>query len=230
MKKIHKYMFALLIAVVLVIGVADGAFATVYVSNPRNPGTDARISDPTTLLSINEDGSGLSTIGNVTITTDNVTKEVAIISIAMDAVGTLYGFEYVHGSGSRLVEIDSNDASTTVVGNGTFVPGQLNGAAFDRNGNLWVLVFDNVSRNGVLRGFDISTLSLTGNAVDIPEKASVSGGDIAFDLAGTCWFIGTYKNGDSRANTNTPLYTYDFNTATFSLYRTSCRHDCLVAV
>lgn len=180
------------------------AGATIYIINPTQEGGELAPGDTTRLFSIEEDGTGFTDLGYVTLGG----ADVGIGAIAMDSFGTVYGFTYDRFTGqSVLVVIDEGTGVATPVGAGTPVLADLTGAAFDRDGRLWVYDRDDQS----IAEFDITTLSLVGTPLPIPAPVNTNGGDLAFDLDGNCYFQGTVFG-----NTSTPLYACNLDDGTFT--------------
>ena len=181
---------------------AASAHAAIYLSNPRTIGSGGNDADwraPTALFSIDESTGLTTTLPDVTLGG----QDVIVTALALTAGGELYGFLYDNDLGSRLATIDTATSEATLVGAGSFFAGEINGAAFDRNGRLWVVDFADPA-NPSFDEFDIANLSLAGNGFLLPESANLLGGDITFDLDGQCYFIGTLSG-----NSQTKLYTCD---------------------
>lgn len=88
---------------------------------------------PATLFRFNEDGSGFTVIGTITLDS----AEIDVDGLALSAEGILYGFE-VTGTDSRLITIDKTTAQATVVGD--WLTGRdIRGATFDNQGRLLTL-------------------------------------------------------------------------------------------
>ncbi|MEM9453807.1 MAG: myxococcus cysteine-rich repeat containing protein [Myxococcota bacterium] len=192
---------ALVGALTLAPSVAD---ATIYIVNPTPEGGAAVPGDTTRFFSIEEDGTGFTDLGFVTVGGANT----GVGAIAMDSFGTIYGFTYDRFTGlSTLVTVDPATGAATAVGAGTPVLADLTGAAFDRDGRLWV--YDRGDQS--IYEFDIMTLSGVGAPLPIPAPGSTNGGDLAFDLDGNCYFQGTVPN-----NSSTPLYACDLDAGTFT--------------
>lgn len=185
------------------LAVAPGvANATIYITNPTSGG-NAIPGPQTHLFSIEEDGTGLTNLGFVTL--DGADARIG--SIAMNATGVLYGFVYdADAEQSVLATIDPDTLEATVVGAGTPTPGLITGAGFDRLGRLWV--YDRTDQT--VYEYDPIGLVALGTPFGIPNPADTDGGDLAFDLDGNCYFQGTFLG-----NTSTPFYSCDLDDGTF---------------
>lgn len=180
------------------------AGATIYIVNPTQQGGELEPGDATRFFSIEEDGTSFTDLGFIT----QGGSDVGIGSIASDSLGNLYGFTYDRLTDqSVLVTIDEATGVATPVGAGTPVDADLTGAAFDRDGRLWV--YDREVQS--VYEFDIATLAGVGVPIPVPDPININGGDLAFDLDGNCYFQGTVFG-----NSSTPLYTVDLEAGSFT--------------
>jgi hypothetical protein len=194
--------------IVLSLALAGTAQASIFFTQPGNPGDNSYPDAPTRHYSIEEDGTGFVQLPDIEV--GGVGTAVSAIALAPD--GSMVGFEYVLGQGSRPIAIDPTTGVATLLGPGTFVPQDVTGAAFDPDGTLWVIDVDNL----VVDTFDTATGTFGGTPIDLPLFTQpINGGDLAFDHLGNCFMaVSTVINGLSA------LYTCDLDDGSFELVDT----------
>lgn len=146
----------------------------------KSLGTTAPSSTPANLFRLNEDGSGLSDLGAITVAGALVDAD----GLAASSVHGLMAYR-ISPQGSSLLSLNPSNAQGTPIGD--LLQGrEIRGAAFDASERLWVL--DNTARSifrvdpatgAVVPGSE-ATLTIAGG--QFPNLQS--GGDIAFDLLG----------------------------------------------
>ncbi|MFT7581755.1 MAG: cysteine-rich repeat protein [Myxococcota bacterium] len=211
-KRRLRLVLTMLTALAAVICTTTASSARVFFSTPTDaPGAGVLPVAPTPIYAINEDGTGFTLLGNA---------NVGVSAMALTATGELFAFTYDAGFGGRLVTIDPTTLAVVEVGSGTPFPEQVTGAAFDRDGRLWVIAvkpgadwFDTAALNLELSEFDIGGLTLTGPRTTVPVPGA-NGGDLAFALDGSCYFAGTVHLGPSQAETS-PLLECDVDAGSF---------------
>ncbi len=157
---------------------------TVYFSAPASVVPNTMPGTPTRLYTVDGEGA-LQLLGDILL--DGEPIRVSALAVSPD--GQLWGFEFVPadpldleaGGVSRLLLIDPDTATAMVMDAGA--PTYIDGAAFDPDGNLWVMD----ALNQQVRGYDLE-LGIGPSVLDYPEN--FLGSDIAFDADGNCYLTG----------------------------------------
>ncbi|MCH2109864.1 MAG: DUF4215 domain-containing protein, partial [Polyangiaceae bacterium] len=170
---------------------------------------------PTTLFSISEDGTGFSEL-NPTIEVDGTTA--AIVAVAMDREGTLWGIQHTVENGvkqSRLVQFDlsASPVNANSIAGADWFDADIRGFAIDRDGGLWVY---NHAHRQIERidGDTLDTLLPGGLAVP-SEPREVDGGDLSFQLDGSLYWAPTISRNFTHSET-LDVYQVDFEAETFT--------------
>lgn len=166
------------------IGLVTVASADIYGIKSLAPSSGQPSAAPATLFRFSEDGSGLTSIGAITMATAG---QIDADGLALSAHHGLMAF-WVTANGSSLLSLDS----TTAVGNtvGSFLSARdIRGAAFDLHDRLWAV---DAASNELLR-IDPLTGDVTGGALAIHTSTGAldvsNGTDLAVHASGAMWLV-----------------------------------------
>lgn len=150
----------------------------------KSRGTTQPSLPPTHFFFFQEDGSGFTDVGNVTLVGESVDAD----ALAMNSAGAFYAY-VLSSSASSLVTIDPNTAVATEVAGGVLQGRDIRGAMFDASNRLFVL---DASANELLQ-INPSNGSIVGSPLGLTVGSSPydvnSGTDLAIRSDGSVRFV-----------------------------------------
>ncbi|NVB42861.1 hypothetical protein G6O69_33885 [Pseudenhygromyxa sp. WMMC2535] len=185
------------------------AHATIYFSAPGEAGSENFPVAPTELIAVDETTGQVTALGSVTYEGE----DSAISALAMSPQGEVIGFLLLDPqndlTASIAVSIDIDTLVATAVSE-PFVA-QLNGAAYDRFGGLWVTDRSTATMMPFVIGDADPLKTDQAFALPVPPEpyTNSNGHDIAFDVDNNCYYIATSSNSSS------PLYACDVEAGSF---------------